>query len=52
VGISADRVETVLSERDAVARALAQMGEQDLVVVVVDNVPAVLEQLLPLRASF
>ena len=51
-GISSDRVETVLSERDAVARAVGRMEEQDLVVVLVDNVPAVLDQLLALRTSY
>jgi cyanophycin synthetase len=51
-GISPDRIETVLSEREAIARAVGQIGERDLVVVLVDNVPAVLEQLLPLRTSF
>ncbi|HYF40053.1 MAG TPA: cyanophycin synthetase [Gemmatimonadales bacterium] len=48
-GISGDQVETVYTEAEAVARALDQMGERDLVVVLADDVPAVLEQLLPLR---
>ncbi len=51
VGITSDRIETVLSEPEAVARAVAEMGEQDLVVVLADDVAAVLEQLLPLRAN-
>jgi hypothetical protein len=41
----------VYTERDAVERALQEMQEQDLVVVLVDDVPAVLEQLSPLRTS-
>jgi hypothetical protein len=45
-------VETVLSEGEAVALAVDQIGERDLVVILADNVPAVLEQLLPLRTTF
>jgi hypothetical protein len=44
-------METVYTEGEAVARAVERMGEQDLVVVLADDVPAVLEQLLPLRVS-
>jgi cyanophycin synthetase len=50
-GISHDQVTTVYSEREAVERALRELGEQDLIVVLVDDVPAVLEQLRPLRTS-
>jgi cyanophycin synthetase len=50
-GISRDQVRTVYTERDAVERALQEMQEGDLVVVLVDDVPAVLEQLNPLRTS-
>jgi cyanophycin synthetase len=50
-GVSRDRVRTVYTEREAVERALQEMQEQDLVVVLVDDVPAVLEQLNPLRTS-
>jgi cyanophycin synthetase len=50
-GISRDQVTTVYTERDAVERALKEMQDQDLVVVLVDDVPAVLEQLGPLRTS-
>jgi len=50
-GISRDRVTTVYSEREAVERALEQMGEKDLVVVLVDDVSGVLEQIRPLRTS-
>jgi hypothetical protein len=51
VGISSDRVETVYTEGEAVSRAVGQMAEHDLVVVLADDVPAVLKQLLPLRPS-
>ena len=51
-GIFADRIETVFSEREAIARAVGQMGERDLVVVPVDDVSSVLEQLLPFRSTF
>jgi cyanophycin synthetase len=50
-GISPERVMTVYSEREAVERALEQMGEKDLVVVLVDDVSGVLEQIRPLRTS-
>jgi cyanophycin synthetase len=50
-GISRDQVRTVYTERDAVERALQEMQERDLVVVLVDDVPAVLEQLRPMRTS-
>jgi cyanophycin synthetase len=48
-GIGDHQVTTLYSEREAVERALQQMQERDLVVVLVDDVPAVLEQLGPLR---
>jgi cyanophycin synthetase len=51
VGIGPDRIETVYSEPEAVARAVEQMNDRDLVVVLVDDVPGVLEQLRPLRAG-
>src|SRR3954470_6219179 len=51
VGITADQVDTVYSEREAVARAVEQMQNRDLVVILVDDVPGVLEQLRPLRAG-
>jgi cyanophycin synthetase len=51
VGIKGDQVETVYSERDAVTRAVELMRERDLVVVLVDDVTAVLEQLRPHRPS-
>lgn len=50
-GIGPRQVTTVYSEREAVERAVEEMGEEDLVVVLVDDVPAVLEQLGPLRTS-
>jgi cyanophycin synthetase len=48
-GIPSERVETVYTEGEAVARAVEQIGERDLVVVLADDVPAVLDQLMPLR---
>jgi cyanophycin synthetase len=50
-GITPQQVTTVYSEREAVERAVELMNHQDLVVVLVDDVPAVLEQLGPLRTS-
>jgi cyanophycin synthetase len=51
VGIGPDRIETVYGEPQAVARAVEQMQDRDLVVILVDDVPGVLEQLRPLRAG-
>src|SRR3954471_3345157 len=51
VGIGPDRTETVYSEPEAVTRAVEQMQNRDLVVILVDDVPGVLEQLRPLRAG-
>ena len=51
VGIGPDRTETVYSEPEAVARAVEQMRDRDLVVILVDDVPGVLEQLRPLRTT-
>jgi cyanophycin synthetase len=48
-GQSPESIETLLSEADAVARGVELMRERDLVVVLADNVPAVLEQLGKLR---
>jgi cyanophycin synthetase len=50
-GIAEDQVETVYSEGEAVAHAVERMRDGDLVVVLVDDVPAVLEQLRPFRAN-
>jgi cyanophycin synthetase len=50
-GIGRDRIEVVLTEQEAVASAVARLGDQDLVVVLVDDVPAVLEQLRALRTQ-
>jgi cyanophycin synthetase len=50
-GIGPDQVTTVFSERDAVERAIEQMRDRDLVVVLADDVPAVLQQLRPFRPS-
>jgi cyanophycin synthetase len=51
VGIGPERTATVYSERDAVSEAVRQMGDRDLVVILVDDVAGVLEQLRPLRAG-
>jgi cyanophycin synthetase len=51
VGIGPERTETVFSEHEAVAQAVGQMRDRDLVVVLVDDVAGVLEQLRPLRAG-
>ena len=48
-GIGRDRIEVVFTEQEAVASGIARMGDQDLVIVLVDDVPAVLEQLRSLR---
>jgi cyanophycin synthetase len=50
-GISADQVTTVYSEAEAVEHAVQQIRDQDLVVVLVEDVPAVLEQLRLYRAT-
>ena len=47
VGVGADRRETVLSEPEAVDRALAMMEDGDLVLIVADDTAAVLEQVRP-----
>ena len=49
-GIPSGSIETVLSEADAVARGVQLMSEHELVVVLADDVPAVLNQLGVLRA--
>jgi cyanophycin synthetase len=51
VGIGPDRIEIVYSEREAVSRAAALLGDQDLAVILVDDVHGVLEQLQPLRSG-
>ncbi|HVG44005.1 MAG TPA: hypothetical protein VM890_04720, partial [Longimicrobium sp.] len=47
-GLDAGRHEAVPVERAAVARAVALMEPGDLVVILADEVPQVLEQLRPL----
>ena len=47
-GLAAGRRETVLSEPEAVARAVAMMEDGDLVAIVADDTAAVLAQLQPL----
>jgi cyanophycin synthetase len=51
MGVEPSRIEIVYSEREAVARGVERLGEQDLLVVLVDDVPGVLEQLRPLRSA-
>jgi cyanophycin synthetase len=48
-GLAPEQVETVYTEVEAVARGIQLMKERDLVVVLADDVPAVLQQLGPLR---
>jgi cyanophycin synthetase len=50
-GVTRDRVTTVYSEREAVERGLQEMGEKDLMVILVEDVAGVLDQLRPLRTS-
>ena len=42
-GMAPERIETVYAESEALARALSVMGDRDLVVVLAERVPAVLE---------
>jgi cyanophycin synthetase len=48
-GFAPEQVETVYTEVEAVARGVQLMKDRDLVVVLADDVPAVLQQLGPLR---
>jgi len=50
-GIARDQIEVVFTEQEAVASGIARLGDQDLVVVLVDDVPAVLQQLRALRTQ-
>ena len=50
-GLPADRVERVYEEPAAVTRALELMGDGGLVVVLADDVPAVLAQLAPIASG-
>jgi cyanophycin synthetase len=49
-GLRQESIETVFSEADAVARGVELMRGHDLVVVLADQIPAVLQQLGQLRA--
>ena len=49
-GLSRDHIEIVHSEPEAVERATGLMGDGDLVVVLADDIPAVLAQLRPRAA--
>ncbi|HEU0051732.1 MAG TPA: Mur ligase family protein, partial [Longimicrobium sp.] len=46
-GLHGDQIEVVRSEREAVERTVASLGEGDLAVVLVDDVPGVLSLLRP-----
>jgi cyanophycin synthetase len=46
-GLTDEQIEVVPSERDAVSRLLAELGDGDLGVVLADKVPAVLAQIQP-----
>jgi cyanophycin synthetase len=48
-GMRADAIETVFAESEAVTRALQLMEERDLVLVLAEDVRAVLDQVRPLR---
>jgi hypothetical protein len=50
-GISGDQVTTVYSETEAVEHAVQQIREGDLIVILVEDVPAVLQQLRLHRAT-
>jgi cyanophycin synthetase len=50
-GVEQDRIEIVYSEEEAVSRGIECLGDQGLLVVLVDDVPAVLEQLHQLPAQ-
>jgi cyanophycin synthetase len=46
-GMHGDQIEVVRSEREAVERTMAGLGEGDLAVVLVDDVPGILSLLRP-----
>lgn len=50
-GMTEDRIERIYAEPRAMARALELLGENDLVVSLIDDVPAVLEQIQPVAAG-
>ena len=50
-GMHGDQIEVVEDELDAVSRAVAELGEGDLVVVLADDVPAVLARIRPHAAG-
>ena len=50
-GMHLDQIEIVPSEAEAVARALDELGDEELAVVLADDVPSVLAQLRPLAGA-
>jgi len=50
-GMHGDQIETVAEERDAVRQALGMLGEGDLLVILADQVPAVLAEVQSAGAS-
>lgn len=49
--MSEDRIETIYSEAEALDHAVAAMEDNDLVFVLADEVPAVLEQVRRMSAD-
>jgi cyanophycin synthetase len=49
-GLAPERIETMESEPEAVARALEMLEPGDLAIILADDVPAVIEQIRPLAA--
>jgi UDP-N-acetylmuramyl tripeptide synthase len=50
-GMTDDRIEVIYDEKEALAKALFEMQENDLVFVLADEVPEVLEQIRQLSAE-
>jgi hypothetical protein len=50
-GMSDDRIELIFDEKESLAKALHSMQDNDLVFVLADDVPAVLEQVRELSAA-
>jgi hypothetical protein len=50
-GMAEDRISVIYDEAEALGSALASMGDNDLVFVLADDVPAVLSQIQNLTAG-
>ncbi|HZK78305.1 MAG TPA: hypothetical protein VFC35_05305, partial [Gemmatimonadaceae bacterium] len=50
-GMPDDRIEVMFDEKEALAKALSDMQDNDLVFVLADDVPAVLQQIRELSAE-